>query len=88
MEDIAHQAENASFNVEYTYAATNALGSFSGGEEQGTNPEHLQGSEDPLTSGALEIGFRQEIASLEKHVMYELVPIISVSNGRKVVDTR
>ena len=34
MEDIAHQAENARFNVEYTDAATNALGSFSGGENK------------------------------------------------------
>ena len=32
MEDIAHQAENARFNIERTYVATNALGSFSGGE--------------------------------------------------------
>ena len=31
-EDIAHQAENASFNLEYAYyVAINALGSFSGG---------------------------------------------------------
>ena len=30
-EDIAHQANDASFNVEYAYVATNALGSFSGG---------------------------------------------------------
>ena len=26
--DISDQAENASFNVEYAYVATNALGSF------------------------------------------------------------
>ena len=30
-QDIAHQAENASFNVEHAYVATNELGSFSGG---------------------------------------------------------
>ena len=29
-EDIAHQAESASFNVEYAYVATNALGRFWG----------------------------------------------------------
>ena len=33
-EDIAHQAENASFNLEYAYVATNALGSFSGGNNK------------------------------------------------------
>ena len=30
----------------------------------------------------------KEIASLEKHGVYELVPITSVPNGRKVVGTR
>ena len=34
MEDIAHQAGNASFNVEYAYVATNALESFSGGKSK------------------------------------------------------
>ena len=58
-ENIAHQAENASFNVEYAYVATNPPGSFSGEGGQGTNPEHLQGGDDPPTSGALEGGFRQ-----------------------------
>ena len=57
-EDIAHQTENASFNVEYLYVTTNALGRFSGGGGQGTNPEHLQGGDDPPASGALEGGFR------------------------------
>ena len=57
--DIAHQAKNASFSLEYAYVATYALESFSGGGEQGTNPEHLQGGDDPPTSGALEGGFRQ-----------------------------
>ena len=30
----------------------------------------------------------KEIASLDKHGVYEIVPITSVPNGRKVVDTR
>ena len=58
-ENIAHQAESASFNVEYAYVATNALGSFSGGGEHGTNPEHLRRGDSPPTSDALEGGFRQ-----------------------------
>ena len=33
-EDIAHQAQNDSFNLEYAYVATNALGSFSGGDNK------------------------------------------------------
>ena len=58
-EDIAHQAENAGFNVEYAYVTTNVLGSFSRGGGQGTNPERFQGGDGPPTSGALEGGFRQ-----------------------------
>ena len=58
-EGIAHQAEKASFNVEYAYVATNALGSFSGLENQGKNYEHLQGGDDPPTSSALGDSFRQ-----------------------------
>ena len=33
-EDIAHQAENSSFNVEYAYVATNALGNVLEGENK------------------------------------------------------
>ena len=33
-EVIAHQAENTSFNIEYAYVSTNALGSFSEGEDK------------------------------------------------------
>ena len=57
-EDIARQAENASFNIEYAYVATNALGSFSRGK-QGKSTEHLKGGDDSLTRGALDGSFRQ-----------------------------
>ena len=43
-EDIAHQADDASFNVEYAYVATNALGIFSGGENKEQIPNVLKKS--------------------------------------------
>ena len=52
-EELAQQADSTSFNVEYALVATNALRSFSGGKEPGTNPEHLQGGDDFPKSGAL-----------------------------------
>ena len=58
-EDIAQQAENASFNEQYAYVATKALGSFSGRGAQEAIPERLQESDDPPSSDALEGGFRQ-----------------------------
>ena len=83
-EDIAHQAENASFNVEYAYVITNALGSFSGGEDKKQIPNTFK----EAMSGALEGSFRQEDRESGKHGFYQLVPIISVPNGRKVIGTR
>ena len=56
---------------------------FFGGGGQGTNLEHLQGGDERL-----KVTSDREIASLEKHGMYELVPITAVPNGRKVVGTR
>ena len=38
--------------------------------------------------GALEVASDKEIASLEKHVVYELVPITSVPAGQRVVGRR
>ena len=56
--------------------------------EQGTNPKHLQGGDDPPTGGALKVASAKYIASLENQGVYELVPITSVPNGRKAVGTR
>ena len=41
-----------------------------------------------LRAARWKMGLGQEIASLEKHGVYELAPITSVPNGRKVVGTR
>ena len=87
-EDITHQAENASFNVEYAYVATNALDSFSGGESKEQIPNTFKEAMTLPQAARWKLASDKEIASLEKHGVYELVPITSVPNGRKVVGTR
>ena len=87
-ENIAHKAENVSFDVAYAYVATNALGSFSGGE----NKEKLRNIfKEAMTlpqAARWKVASDKEITSLEKHGVYELVSILFVPNGRKVVGTR
>ena len=87
-EDIAHQAKNGSFNVEYAYVATNTLGSFSGGENKEQIPNTFKEAMTLPQGARCKVASDKEIASLEKHSVYELVPITSVPNGRKVVGTR
>ena len=87
-EDIAHQAENASFDVQYAYVATNALESFSGGENKEQIPNIFKEAMTLPQAARWKVAPDKEIASLEKHGVYEVVPITSVPNGRKVVGTR
>ena len=87
-EDIAHQAESASYNVAYAYIATNALGSFSEGGEQGKIPNTFKEAMAVPQAASWKVASDKEIASLEKHYVYELVPITSVPNRRKFVGTR
>ena len=87
-EDITHQAENANFNVEYAYIVTNALGRFSGGEKKEYIPSTFKEAMTLPQAAHLKVASDKEIASLKKHDVYELVPITSVPNGRKVVGTR
>ena len=86
--EIAHQAENASFNVEYAYVATNALKSFSGEENKEHIPNTFKEAIALPQAARWKVVSDKEIASLEKHGVFELVPITSVPNGRKVVGTR
>ena len=66
-EDIAHQVENASFNVEYAYVATSALGIFSGG---GGNKEQIPNTFKEAMAlpqaARWKMASEKEIASLEK----------------------
>ena len=79
--DIEHQTENATFNVEYSYVATNALGSFSVGENMGQIPNTFKEAMTLPHVARWKVASDKEIASLEKYGVYELVPITSVPNG-------
>ena len=50
--------------------------------------QHLQDGYGPRTSGALESGSDREVVTLEKHGVYELIPITSVPTGQRVIGTR
>ena len=82
-EDIAH----SSFNIEYAYVATNALGSFFGGENKEPISITFKEAMTFPQAARWKVASAKEIVSLEKHGVYELVPISSISNGRKVVGT-
>ena len=88
MVTIAHQAENASSNVEYAYVATNALGRLSGGENKNQMPNTFKEAMTLLRAAHWKVALDKVITSLEKHGVYELLPITSVPNGQNVVGTR
>ena len=87
-EDTVHQGENANFNVEYAYVATNALGRFSGGQNKKQIPNTFKKANTLPQAARWKVASYKEIASLEKHGVYELISITSVPNGRQVVGTR
>ena len=87
-EDIAHLVEKGSFNVEYAYVATNALGSFWGGQDKKQIPNTFKEAMTLSQAARWKVASDNEIASLEKHGVYELVPITSVPNLRIVIGTR
>ena len=87
-EDITHQAENVSFNVEYVYVAINALASFSGGGNNGQIPNNFKEAMTLPQAARWKVAPDKEIASLAKHGVYELVPITSVPNEQQIVGTR
>ena len=87
-EDIAHQAENASLNVEHPYIATNVLRSFLGEDNKRQVPNTFKEAMALPQAARWKAASEKEITSLEKHGVYELVPIIEVSNGRKAVGAR
>ena len=87
-EDIAHLVEKASFNEEYAYVTTNALGSFLRGQDKKQIPNTFKEAMTPSQAARWKVPSDNEIASLEKHGVYELVPITSVPNWRNVTGTR
>ena len=82
-EDIAHLTEKASFDVEYAYVATNALGNFSGREDKEHIPNTFKEVITLPQAARWKVASDKDIVSLEKHGVYELVPIISVRTDEK-----
>ena len=66
-EDIAHLVEKASFNVENAYVATNALGSFWGGQDKKHIPNTFKEAMTLSQAARWKVASDNEIASLEKH---------------------
>ena len=81
-EDIAHQAENTSFNVEYAYVAANALRSFS----RGKNKEQILNTfKEAMTlpqAVRSKVASDEEISSLEKHSVSRVLGM-NVTRDRK-----
>ena len=82
---IAHQARQ--FNVEYAYVVTNALRSFSWGKIKEPIPNTFKEATTLSQAARWKVTSDKKIASLEKNGVYELVPITSVPNGRKIGGT-
>ena len=69
------------------YVSTNALGSFSGEENKEQIPDTFKKAMILPQAARWKVASDKEITSLEKHCVYELIPITSVPNERKVVGT-
>ena len=75
----------SSFNVEYAHVATNTLERFFGGGNKEQIPNTFKGAMALPQAARWKVASDKEIASLQKHGICELVIIISVPNGRKIV---
>ena len=79
-EDIAHLMEKANFNEEYAYVATNVPGSFWGEKDKKQIPNTFKEAVTLSQAARWKVPSDNEIANLEKHGVYELIPITSVPN--------
>ena len=70
------------------YVYTNALGSFSGGENKEQILDTFKKAMILPQAARWKVASDKDITSLEKHGVYELIPITSVPNERKVIGTR
>ena len=84
--DIAHQLNDTS-STEYAYATTNAQGIFSAGEKEEENPNIFKEAMGLPQAASWKAAPDRETASLEKHGVYELVPITAVPAGQGVIGT-
>ena len=86
--DTAHQLDAETVTAEVTYTMTNMQPSCSGGGESDRVPSTFKKSMGLPQVARLKTVSDKEIASLEKHGVFDLVPITSVPARDKVVGTR
>ena len=87
--DFARQLDDT-FGTGNAYAITNIQGSFflSGKQKEKIANKHLQAGYVLPQAARWKAASEREVASLEKHGVYKLTPIISVSTGQRVIGTR
>ena len=86
--DTAHQLDAEAVTAGVAYTMTNMQPSCSGGGESDRVPSTFKEAMGLPQVARLKTASDKEIASLEKHGVFDLVPTTSVPAGHKVVGTR
>ena len=86
--DTAHQLDAEVVSAEVAYTITNTQPSCSGGEESDRVPNTFKEARGLPQAACWKTASDKEIASLEKHGVFDLVPITSVPLGHQFVGTR
>ena len=86
--DIVHQLDAEAVAAEVAYTIANTQPSYSGGRELDRIPNTFKEAKGLPQAARWEAASDKEIASLEKHGVFDLAPITSVPAGHKVVGTR
>ena len=87
-QDIAHHLESASLFAEYAYVSIVSTGNHSGVGNKLKVPNTFKEAMSLPQATRWKAAADKEIASLKKHVVYEMVPASSVPAGLKVVGSR
>ena len=86
--DTAHQLDAEAVAAEVTYTMTNTQPSCSGGGESDRIPNTFKEAMGLPQAVGWKKASNKEVKSLEKHGVFNSVPITSVPTGHKVVGTR
>ena len=78
--DIAHQLDDT-FSTGNAYATTNTQGRFSSGEQKEKIPNSFKEAMGLPQAERWKAASDRKVSSLEKHGVYELIPITSVPKG-------
>ena len=86
--DTAHPLDDKAAAAEVTYTMTNTQPSCPGGGKSDRIPNTLKETMVLPQTARWKTAPDRDIVSLEKHGVFNLVPIISVPSGHKAVGTR